>query len=198
MKKYRPAFQTIFLLLIVFFTATLQAENPKREFRAVWIASVANLDWPYRYDSPSLQQQKLINLPDNLKSTGINAIVFQVRPECDALYQSNYEPWSYWLTATQGKAPNPFYDPLLFALKEAHKRGIEVHVWFNPYRAERRVSAYELADGHVVKQHPDWILDFGSLKMLDPGLPMVRDYVTDVVLDVVNNYDVDGIHFDDY
>ncbi|MCK4560987.1 MAG: family 10 glycosylhydrolase [Calditrichia bacterium] len=187
--------------LILTFLLNLTAEtgtNPKREFRAVWVATVVNIDWPVYSDPPATQKQKLIDLLDNMKACGMNAIIFQVRPECDAFYESSYEPWSYWLTGEQGSAPNPYYDPLEFAIKEAHKRSMELHAWFNPYRAERKAGTFALDDNHVVNQHPDWILTFGSLKLLDPGLPMCRDYVTGVIMDVVHNYDVDGVHFDDY
>ena len=185
------------VLLGLFSAAQLYSQTPKREMRAAWIATVTNLDWPYT-GVPSQQQADLAAMLDDLKEIGINAVVFQIRPECDAFYDSPYEPWSYWLTGTQGKAPDPYYDPLEFAVREAHRRGMEIHAWFNPYRAERSVGSYTLSPKHVIKQHPDWILDFGSLKMLDPGLPMVREFVTAVVLDVVNRYDVDGAHFDDY
>ena len=188
--------------LIVFLLLGLSLEagiNPKREFRAVWVATVVNIDWPLSYNhSPAQQKQDLIDLLDNMKVSGINAIIFQVRPESDALYASSYEPWSFWLTGEQGKAPNPYYDPLEFAIEEAHKRNMELHAWFNPYRAERSVGLFNLDDNHVVNQNPDWILTFGSLKLLDPGLPMVREYVTDVIMDVVHHYDIDGVHFDDY
>jgi uncharacterized lipoprotein YddW (UPF0748 family) len=180
-------------------TSITTGTNPKHEFRAVWVATVVNIDWPEYYnDSVAKQKQDLINLLDNMKHCGMNAIIFQIRTECDALYNSSYEPWSYWLTGEQGKAPNPYYDPLQFAIEEAHKRYMELHAWFNPYRAERSEGRFTLDENHVVNQHPDWILDFGSLKILDPGLPMCRDYVTDVIMDVVHNYDIDGVHFDDY
>ncbi len=176
---------------------------PKREFRGAWIATVANIDWPKHFnDPPQKQKEDLKRLLDALDKAGINAVFLQVRPECDALYQSNYEPWSYWLTGKQGKAPEPFYDPLRFAIEEAHKRGMELHAWFNPYRAERIIGKYPLADNHVVNTHPEWILSFtengGKLRILNPGIPAVRQYVTRVVMDVVNRYDIDGVHFDDY
>jgi len=176
-----------------------QSEPPKRELRAVWVASVANLDWP---GSPSLsveaQKQKLISYLDDFKSGNLNSIIFQIRPECDALYQSNIEPWSYWLTGQQGRAPDPFYDPLEMAVEEAHKRGLELQAWFNPYRAERTVGYYGTSPEHVVNKHPEWILDFTTLKILNPGIPAVRDYITSVVMDVVRRYDIDGVHLDDY
>ena len=176
---------------------------PKREFRGVWIATVANIDWPISYsDSVAKQKDDLIDLLDSLSRDNINAIIFQVRPECDALYASRYEPWSFWLTGQQGKAPSPYYDPLKFVIKEAHKRGMELHAWFNPFRAERKIGLYPLAQNHVVNRHPEWVLSFGDtssgLRILNPGLPQVRKYIVNVVMDVVNRYDIDGVHFDDY
>ncbi len=137
---------------------------------------------------------------DQLKATGISCVVFQVRPACDALYASPYEPWSYWLTGTQGAGPAVEFDPLAFAIAEAHKRGMELHAWFNPYRAEKTIGQFTLAANHVVKQHPDWILTFPSskLKILDPGLPQVREFNAKIVADIVRRYDVDGVHADDY
>lgn len=187
------------ILLIFFITISLLAQSipPKREFRGAWIATVANIDWPTG-TNPASQRQQLINLLDGLKAININAVMFQIRPECDAFYQSSIEPWSYWLTGAQGVAPNPFYDPLEFAITEAHKRGMELHAWFNPYRAERSVGNYTLSPNHVINKHPDWILQVGPVKFLNPGLQAVRDYVTSVFMDVARRYDVDGIHIDDY
>ncbi len=174
---------------------------PKREFRGAWIATVLNFDWPpshLRATGVSQQQKDaLVSILDQLHQAGFNAVIFQVRPECDALYNSPYEPWSYWLTGQQGVAPNPYYDPLQFAVEEAHKRGMELHAWFNPYRAVRP-SIYTRAPNHVSNRHPEWILDFPNGKILDPGLPAVRDYVARVVSDIVRRYDIDGIHADDY
>jgi len=194
-----------FALAVLFFCSTIEAQvPPKREFRAAWVATVTNLDWPTTPGAdPQVQKNQLITTLDQLKANGISAVVFQVRPECDALYQSSLEPWSYWLTGQQGRAPSPFYDPLEFATSEAHKRGMELHAWFNPYRAERVVGNYTLASNHVVVQHPDWILTFNvsngtKLKILNPGLQAVRDFVAAVVADMVRRYDVDGVHADDY
>ena len=191
---------TILFLISIFASSIFsQSIPPKREMRAAWIATVTNLDWP---SSPNLttnqQQQELINLLDEMDRDGINTVVFQIRSECDAMYSSSFDPWSYWLTGSQGTAPFPYYDPLEFAIEEAHKRGMELHAWFNPYRAERSVDNYPNAPNHVSVQHPDWIIQISTFKFLDPGLPMVRDYVTSVVYDVVSRYDVDGIHADDY
>ena len=187
------------LLITILISSTLFSQSipPKREMRGAWIATVTNIDWPSG-TNPESQKQQLISLLDGLKNININAIMFQIRPECDALYQSSIEPWSKWLTGTQGVAPSPFYDPLQFAIDEAHKRGMELHGWFNPYRAERLVGNYPLSPMHVINQHPDWILQVGTVKFLNPGLQAVRDYVTSVFLDVATRYDVDGIHIDDY
>ena len=188
----------------------------KREFRGAWIATVTNLDWPTGGAQGSggnftqLQKDELIFILDNLAAAGFNAVIFQVRTECDALYNSPYEPWSFWLTGSsaliQGAPPNPLYDPLEFAVAEAHKRGMELHAWFNPYRAVRP-STYTRAASHVSNTHPEWLLVFNYLdvngiartaKILDPGLPLVRDHVAMVVSDIVRRYDIDGIHADDY
>ncbi len=172
---------------------------PKRELRGVWIATVKNIDWPdSNLESTSKQKIELIKMLNKLKDAGINAVYFQVRTECDAFYKSNFEPWSYWLTGKQGTAPNPYYDPLEFAIEESHKRGIEFHAWFNPYRAVRKVGDYELSANHISITHPDWILDFKDYKMLNPGIPDVRNYISLIISDVVRRYNVDGIHFDDY
>ncbi|MCK4639982.1 MAG: family 10 glycosylhydrolase, partial [Candidatus Marinimicrobia bacterium] len=194
--------RTIILTLIVFVNIYLFAltDPPKREFRGAWIATVANLDWPSSPTaSVSTQKVELIEMLDVLGDCGINAVIFQVRTECDALYQSNYEPWSYWLTGSQGSSPGLF-DPLEFIIDEAHQRGMELHAWFNPYRAVNRIGDYSIHSSHVSKLHPEWILTFSPInkKYLDPGLPMVEDYIVTVIMDVVNRYDVDGVHFDDY
>lgn len=199
MKKVALLTFTILSLTICPIPAqTSMPDMPKHEFRGAWIASITNLDWPERGASPQEQQADLVAMLDELRATGINAVFFQVRPEADALYDSELEPWSYWLTGTQGQAPDPYYDPLAFAIEEAHKRGMELHAWFNPYRAVQDASRYQRAPNHVSVTNPDWILDFGKLKVLNPGIPDVRDYVCDVVMDVVERYDIDGVHFDDY
>jgi uncharacterized lipoprotein YddW (UPF0748 family) len=191
----------IILVCIFIGTLNLSAQNypPKREVRAAWIATVVNLDWPSsRYATTQSQKNELISILDDLQQTGINMVVFQIRTECDALYDSPYDPWSYWLTGQQGSPPSPYYDPLQFACEEAHKRKMEIHAWFNPYRAERSVGSYNLDPSHVTLQHPDWDLQIGTFKFLNPGLPQVRNYVAKVITDVVKRYDIDGVHFDDY
>src|SRR5690606_22726090 len=160
---------TILILSLFIYTSLYsQSIPPKREMRAAWIATVTNLDWPNSNSSSTAQQkQELINLLDELDRDGINTVVFQIRSECDAMYSSSFDPWSYWLTGSQGTAPYPYYDPLEFAIEEAHKRGMELHAWFNPYRVERAVGNYTTAPNHVTNQHPDWIIQISTFKFLD-------------------------------
>lgn len=172
---------------------------PRPEFRAVWIATVGNIDWPSRPGLTTDQQKaEMIALLDRAKQLNLNAVVFQVRPACDALYASPYEPWSEYLTGQQGKAPDPLYDPLAFAVEEAHKRGLELHAWFNPYRARTANDPNPAAPNHISVTRPDLAKPYGSLIWLDPGEPEVQDETVKVILDVVKRYDVDGVHMDDY
>lgn len=176
-----------------------QSEYPKREFRAAWISTVANIDWPKNAGDPvDKMKQDLIAILDYLKDVNLNAVVFQIRPSCDALYYSEIEPWSSWLTGKQGRAPSPFFDPLEFAVEEAHKRGMEIHTWFNPYRIRWASWNLQLDSKNVAVQHPDWVLSISGDEILDPGIPEVREHVFNVVMDVVQRYDIDGVHFDDY
>ncbi|MBM4167698.1 MAG: T9SS type A sorting domain-containing protein [Ignavibacteria bacterium] len=189
-------------IVIIGFEIGTGQSLPKREFRGAWIATVTNLDWPpslYRTSlAGELQRTDMINLLDQLHALGINAVIFQVRTECDALYNSPYEPWSYWLTGEQGVAPSPLYDPLAFVVAEAHKRGMEVHAWFNPYRAERVVGNYPLHSTHITRLNPGWAIQIGTFKFLNPALAEVRNHVAKVIADVVRRYDVEGVHMDDY
>ncbi len=198
MKSYTSGFINI-LFFILTIINPIHATDIKQEFRGVWVASVANLDWPASNKlTVEEQKQSLVDLFKKLAKLNFNAIVFQVRPECDALYNSPYEPWSYWLTGKQGKPPEPFYDPLEFAVNTAHKFGLELHAWINPYRAVRKTGIYDLAPNHITKLHPEWIIKIGDYQFLNPGLKEVRDYVTSIVRDIVLRYDIDGIHLDDY
>ena len=169
-----------------------------REFRAAWVASVSNINWP---STPGLstwqQQQEAIDLLDLLHKNNFNAVILQVRPQCDALYASELEPWSYFLTGKQGIAPAPYYDPLAFWIEEAHDRGIELHAWFNPYRAH--IGESKPCAESIVNRHPELVkrLENGTYWM-DPALKATQDHSYNVVIDVVRRYDVDGIHFDDY
>ncbi|KAA3616957.1 MAG: hypothetical protein D8M58_04835 [Calditrichaeota bacterium] len=170
-----------------------------QEFRAAWVATVANIDWPTKPGLSTEQQKKeAIAILDTLSALNMNAVVLQVRPQCDALYASPLEPWSYYLTGEQGTKPSPYYDPLEFWIEEAHSRGIELHAWFNPYRAHHPQGA-EISKHSVVKTRPHLVRQVeGGYHWLDPSIQETQDYSFDVVMDVVKRYDVDGIHFDDY
>jgi uncharacterized lipoprotein YddW (UPF0748 family) len=173
---------------------------PPREFRGAWISVVAsNQDWPSQPGLPvERQKAELISLLDRAARLHFNAVILQVRPSCDALYASPIEPWSERLTGTMGRAPEPFYDPLAFAIQEAHKRGLELHAWFNPFRALHPLSKSIVAPNHITKTHPELVREYDTQFWLDPGEPAVREYVLRVVMDVVRRYDVDGVTFDDY
>ena len=170
-----------------------------REFRGVWVATVANIDWPSKPGlSTQAQQDELIAILDRCVEMNFNAVVLQVRPTADALYASELEPWSYFLTGEMGKAPEPFYDPLTFAVEQAHERGLELHTWFNPYRALHPTNKGKVADNHISKTHPEVVHKYGPYLWMDPAEPLVQQHSLDVIMDVVNRYDIDGVHMDDY
>ena len=174
---------------------------PSREFRGAWVATVANIDWPSVPGLPvATQQAEARAILDRLVELNMNAVVFQVRPQADALYRSDLEPWSYYLTGEQGKAPDPQYDPLEFWVEEAHARGLQVHAWFNPYRANHPAHQGALDDASIVVARPELVVKLGDqgYYWMDPTLPAVQDHSIAVVLDVVRRYDIDGVHFDDY
>lgn len=169
-----------------------------REFRAAWIATVGNIDWPSQPGLTSQEQQaELIAILDRAAALNLNAVIFQVRPASDAFYNSELEPWSEWLTGEMGRAPEPYYDPLEFAVNEAHARGLELHAWFNPFRA-RTPSDRPASSRHVTRRMPDKVRTYGELKWLDPGDGAVQAHVLRVIADVVRRYDIDGVHIDDY
>jgi uncharacterized lipoprotein YddW (UPF0748 family) len=171
----------------------------RREFRAVWIATVNNIDWPSAPGLPAGQQrQELLRILDLARDMRLNAVILQVRPQCDALYPSRLEPWSEFLTGRMGEPPAPLYDPLAFAVAEAHARGLELHAWFNPYRALHPSAKGPVAASHISRTRPDIALPYGEHVWLDPGERAGRDHSLAVVLDVVRRYDIDGVHFDDY
>lgn len=171
----------------------------EREFRGLWIASVSNIDWPSRPGLPTAEAKaELITILDRAHLSGLNAVIFQVRPAADALYDSRLEPWSEYLTGTQGMAPDPFWDPLSFAIQESHKRGIELHAWFNPYRARHPSAKGPNAASHISRERPRLVRRYGSHEWMDPGDPEVREHTIKVILDVVRRYDIDGVHIDDY
>ena len=179
-----------------------QSDTPPevpREFRAAWVATVSNIDWPSR---PGLstweQQQELLAILNRSVALKLNAVILQIRPGTDALYASRYEPWSEYLTGRQGRAPEPAWDPLAFAVAEAHKRGLELHAWFNPYRARYAQPLGAAARTHVSNTLPELVKRYGSYLWMDPGEPAVRRRALRIVLDVVKRYDIDGVHIDDY
>ena len=190
--------KTITFFFLLCCTKLLFAQTPpKREFRAAWVATVSNIDWPSsRSLSVAAQKQEFVAILDLQKQAGLNAVFVQIRGYCDALYPSFFEPWSDVLTGQQGRTPQ--YDPLDFMISECRKRGMEFHAWFNPYRAVANINTAVLDSNHVARKHPEWLLAYGNLRILDPAIPEVRNYVASVVLDVVKRYDIDGVHFDDY
>jgi uncharacterized lipoprotein YddW (UPF0748 family) len=172
------------------------AFGAEREFRAAWVATVHNLDWPSRPGlPPATQKAELRAILDRAAQLKLNAILFQVRPASDALYASSREPWSRFLMGTQGV--NPGYDPLEFAISEAHARGIELHAWINPFRAASN-TATPLAPNHIANTHPEWVRRHAGQIWVDPGEPAAREYVLGIFQDIARRYDVDGIHIDDY
>jgi len=176
------------------------ASHPKRDMRGVFIPTLFNISWPSSAsDTPAVQQAELISILDDMEANGYNSFFLQVRPAGDAFYNSTIEPWSHWLTGTEGTAPSPLWDPLAFAITEAHARGIELHAWLNPYRV--KYGSYTTAPDHVISENPSWTFidaSNSSRTILNPGLPAVSDYIVSVVEDIASRYDVDGIHFDDY
>jgi uncharacterized lipoprotein YddW (UPF0748 family) len=174
-------------------------QTPKKEFRGVWVASVANIDWPSKAGlSTEEQQTEFIKLLEMHRANGMNAVIVQVRPCADAFYPSRYEPWSKWLTGKIGRAPQPYYDPLKFMIEEAHRRGFEFHAWFNPYRAAMDVDKTGIDSLSIVFKQHSWFLKYGNNYYFDPGLPQAQTHVLNVILEVVNEYNIDGVHFDDY
>jgi uncharacterized lipoprotein YddW (UPF0748 family) len=177
----------------------IEVPAPPREFRAAWVATVANIDWPSKPGLTTEEQKaELTALLDRAAAMRLNAIILQARPACDALYDSKLEPWSEYLSGQQGKAPEPYYDPLQFAVEEAHRRGLELHAWFNPYRAKHPTAKSALAPSHLAHTRPELVKSYGRLLWLDPGEKAVQDHSLSVMLDVVKRYDLDGIHIDDY
>lgn len=192
------ALMTLFLLNAPIVNAQ-EMRYPKREFRAAWIATVGNIDWPLKGGLPAAEQQSgFIRRLDQMARLGCNAVIVQIRPAADAFYPSAIEPWSRYLTGKQGVAPEPYYDPLQFMIEEAHKRNMEFHAWFNPFRALVDSKKNPNPPQHVTRQHPDWVVSYGGKSYLNPGIPEAREYVTEVLMDVVKRYDIDAVHLDDY
>ena len=176
----------IFLILQFAFCILHSFAQPVYEFRGVWIATVDNIDWPpknqFNVDS---QKVDFIRQLDMHQRNGMNAVIVQVRPATDAFYPSPYEPWSQWLTGTQGRPPVPFYDPLDFTIKEAHKRGFEYHAWCNPYRANYDIGKASIAPAHITRLHPEWFLKYGNTLYFDPGNKEGQAWVVNVIKDKI-------------
>lgn len=172
------------------------ASPPSRELRAIWLSSVVNIDWPSKAGlDAATQQAEYLAWLDLAQELGLNAVIAQVRPTADAFWPSPFEPWSMYLTGTQGEDPG--YDPLAFQIEQAHARGLEYHAWFNPYRVAMSETP-TLVEDHPARLHPEWVWPYGGKLYYDPGLPEVRAFVQDAMMDAVTRYDVDGVHFDDY
>jgi len=192
----------LFSVLISFLFTPIRADKPAddepmREYRAVWLTSVWNIDWPHSTAvSAASQMNRLREMLDVLHETNINAVLFQVRPNADALYQSAYEPWSQWITGTRGQEPE--YDPLALVIKEANKRGMEVHAWLNPYRFENTAGQYAGLPGDYSQTHPELIFTHGNRTYFDPGQPGTTQLIKEIIADLIENYELDGVVFDDY
>lgn len=173
--------------------------RPSREFRGAWIATIANIDWPSKPGLSSSQQRaEMVAILDKASQLKLNAVIFQVRPSCDAFYASRLEPWSESLTGKMGQPPEPFYDPLAFAIEQAHERGLELHAWFNPYRARNLSVKSEVAINHISRAHPNLVRTYGQYLWLDPGDKAVQEHSRAVISDVLRRYNIDGVHLDDY
>lgn len=184
-------------LLLLILTLPKQNLAQKRELRAAWVATVANIDWPSTPDLNSHQQKlEFLRILDSLHSSNFNAIVVQVRPTSDAFYPSPLEPWSKYLTGKSGQAPSPYYDPLKFMIEETHKRNMEFHAWINPLRAYNFSNPHP--SSHISKQHPDWFYTYGNNTIMNAGNPEAANYLLKVIEDIVVRYDIDALHMDDY
>ncbi|MBJ6362833.1 family 10 glycosylhydrolase [Paenibacillus sp. GCM10012307] len=173
-------------------------DTPGKALRGVWVSTVYNLDWPSQgsYGKSLKQMEEFRQLLDDIQEIGMNAVFVQVRPASDALYPSLLVPWSKYLTGVQGLAPD--YDPLAFMIDETHKRGMEFHAWFNPFRASVDAKIEQLTNGHVVKRQPEWIVNAGGKLYINPGIPEARQHIMNTIMEVVNGYNIDGVHLDDY
>lgn len=195
--KIRIFFISLLGLTILLMPHLLRAQIPQ-EMRGIWVATVANIDWPSRPGlDAATQQQEARRILDQQKALGMNVVYFQIRPSADAFYESPHEPWSRFLSGQQGNPPQPYYDPLQFWIDEAHQRGLELHAWINPFRATISTTEY-LHPMHPTQRHPEWVLRYGDRYYFDPGLPSVRQHILNVVGDIVTRYDIDGLHMDDY
>jgi uncharacterized lipoprotein YddW (UPF0748 family) len=198
--KLRGSIGMLMMMLMLVSNYTASAQDKKNfEFRAAWVATVDNIDWPSKKGLPvDSQKAEFVRLADMHKANGMNALIVQIRPATDAFYPSQYEPWSEWLTGTQGKPPMPYYDPLAFMIDETHKRGMEFHAWCNPYRADFLIGKSSIAPSHITRIKPEWFLEYGGKRYFDPGNKEVQAYTIEVIRDVLRRYEIDAVHFDDY
>ena len=198
MKKRYSLIVTCLLLLTVALSAQ-RYDSPKRELRGVWIATVNNIDYPKKPTINGVAQKEEWNkLIEKLRRIGINTVFVQIRPAADAFYDSAFVPWSRFLTGTQGTAPIPEYDPLEYMIETAHRNGMEFHAWLNPYRATFGLDTLALSSWHVFNKHRDWLVQYGNKFYINPGVPDARQHIVSVVKEITENYDIDGIHMDDY
>lgn len=188
----------ILFVFVGFLAGNGQIKLPKYEFRAVWVATVNNIDWPSKPGLTNDQlKQEALTILDRQASLGMNAIILQIRPASDAFYKSELEPWSKYLTGTPGKGPEDNFDPLEFWIDQCHLRGMELHAWLNPFRITQNYLD-PIGGNHIAFRHPEWVVKYGNSLYFDPGVPAVWEYLSKVVSDIVTRYDVDAIHFDDY
>ncbi|WP_281615671.1 family 10 glycosylhydrolase [Flammeovirga sp. SubArs3] len=194
--------KAIFLHILLLFSISFtfgQENYPKREFRGVWVATLNAIDWPFsEKDSAEQQRRDFISLLNFHQKRGANALIVQVRSSADVIYPSNIEPWALSISGQQGMPPKPFYDPLKFMIEETHKRGMEFHAWVNPFRAVTNTQYVKVCNDHISKTHPEWMLKYHNLKILNPGIPEVHQYVNSVIEELISNYNIDALHFDDY
>lgn len=193
--RYCFSILSLWFILISFDTT---AETPVKEFRGVWIATINNIDWPSSPDlSVDQQKKEFIGLLNLIEQYNLNAVILQVRPAADAFYASETEPWSWFLTGKQGKQPEPYWDPLAWIIEECHQRGLELHAWFNPFRV-RNLSVYSLSSTSFAFKNPQYTCPYDQKLFLDPGYPQVRQYLVEIIAEVVKKYDIDAVHLDDY
>ena len=201
MNNYKSLLALISFFMLSFWNGNAQetATNPKNEFRAVWIATVANIDWPKsNIDAVEKQKADFIEILDTYKKMNYNAVIVQIRSAGDAFYPTDLAPWSRYLTGKEGKAPSPYFDPLEWMITEAHARGFEFHAWLNPYRATMDSRTEIVSPNHDFYKHPEWMIKYGGKYYYNPALPEVQTHLVTVVNEVVRTYDIDAIHFDDY
>ena len=201
MNKIKSFLVLASLVFLSFWKGNAQEKitNPKNEFRAVWIATVANIDWPKaNIDAVEKQKADFIEILDTYKKLNYNAVIVQIRSSGEAFYPTDLAPWSRFLTGKEGKAPSPYYDPLEWMITEAHARGFEFHAWLNPYRATMDLKTENLSPNHDFYKHPDWMIKYAGKYYYNPALPEVQTHLVTIVNEVVRNYDIDAIHFDDY